>query len=257
MIRKSDVFKFQVLIIHWIREHRHGVMGTVIFHLLLGISLVCMGISEIRTRAEMEIVLDMPAPELIQQVQEELKKQEEIVQQSTDEEVERMLRSLAVNEDVAKNKKVSESHEQVEKYIEQIQEELRGDYGDRYKARKDKNYKEDSLRYQKEKAARALDSLQSTVYVGKSSVSYNIKGRYKTYLPIPIFKCEFGGKVVVTVVVNRKGRVIKAEVVEAESRQDDCLREVAVNAALRSEFNVDEKASERQSGTITYNFVKQ
>ena len=99
--------------------------------------------------------------------------------------------------------------------------------------------------------------LQSTVYVGKSSVSYNIKGRYKTYLPIPVYKCEFGGKIVVAVVVNRQGRVIKAEVVDAESNKDDSLREVAVDAALKSEFNVDEKAPERQTGTITYNFVKQ
>ena len=76
-------------------------------------------------------------------------------------------------------------------------------------------------------------------------------------MPIPIFKCEFGGKVVVNVIVNRKGRVVKAEVVDAESRKDDCLREVAVDAALSSEFNVDENAPERQAGTITYNFVKQ
>ena len=48
-----------------------------------------------------------------------------------------------------------------------------------------------------------------------------------------------------------------AEVVDVESNKDNTLREVAVDAALKSEFNVDEKALERQSGTITYNFVKQ
>ena len=88
-------------------------------------------------------------------------------------------------------------------------------------------------------------------------MSYNIKGRYKTYLPIPVYKCEFGGKVVVAVVVNRQGRVLKAEVVDKESNQDSNLREVAVDAALRSEFNVDASAPERLAGTITYNFVKQ
>ena len=44
---------------------------------------------------------------------------------------------------------------------------------------------------------------------------------------------------------------------DAESNKDDTLREVAADAALKSEFNADEKAPERQSGTITYNFVKQ
>ena len=147
--------------------------------------------------------------------------------------------------------------ERVKEYIEQIQEEIDSDYGGRYRANKNKHYKEDSIRAQRDKKERMLDSLQSTVYVGKSSVSYNIKGRYKTYLPIPVYKCEFGGKIVVAVVVNRQGRVVKAEVVDTESDKDDALREVAVDVALKSEFNADEKAPERQAGTITYNFVKQ
>ncbi len=44
---------------------------------------------------------------------------------------------------------------------------------------------------------------------------------------------------------------------DTESDKDDALREVAVDVALKSEFNADEKAPERQAGTITYNFVKQ
>lgn len=168
-----------------------------------------------------------------------------------------MLRSLAVNEDVVKKNAEPPPHERVKEYIEQIQEEIDSDYGGRYRANKNKHYKEDSIRAQRDKKERMLDSLQSTVYVGKSSVSYNIKGRYKTYLPIPVYKCEFGGKIVVAVVVNRQGRVVKAEVVDTESDKDDALREVAVDVALKSEFNADEKAPERQAGTITYNFVKQ
>ena len=53
------------------------------------------------------------------------------------------------------------------------------------------------------------------------------------------------------------GSIVKAEVVDTESDKDDALREVAVDVALKSEFNADEKAPERQAGTITYNFVKQ
>lgn len=219
--------------------------------------LVCVGISRLDSQQRMEIEIDMPEPEIVQQKQEEQKKKEQILQQSADEEVNEMLRSLAVNEDAVKRNAETQPHERVEEYIEQIQEEIDSDYGGRYRANKNKHYKEDSIRVQRDKKERMLDSLQSTVYVGKSSVSYNIKGRYKTYLPIPVYKCEFGGKIVVAVVVNRQGRVIKAEVVDTESNKDDSLREVAVDAALKSEFNVDEKAPERQTGTITYNFVKQ
>ena len=254
---KNDIYAIRDSLLDWLKEHRHGVMGTVIFHLVLAIFLVCVGISRLDSQQRMEIEIDMPEPEIVQQKQEEQKKKEQILQQSADEEVNEMLRSLAVNEDAVKKNAETQPHERVEEYIEQIQEEIDSDYGGRYRANKNKHYKEDSIRVQRDKKERMLDSLQSTVYVGKSSVSYNIKGRYKTYLPIPVYKCEFGGKIVVVVVVNRQGRVIKAEVVDAESNKDDSLREVAVDAALKSEFNVDEKAPERQTGTITYNFVKQ
>ncbi|MCB6974055.1 MULTISPECIES: energy transducer TonB [Butyricimonas] len=257
MGKRIDFSGLKESLLCWLDEHRHGVMGTVIFHLLVAICLVSMGISQLENHVEMEIELDMPEPEIIQQKQEEIKKKEEVARQSADEEVERMLRSMAVNEDAVKSNEASESHERIEEYINEIQEELRGDYGDRYKAEKNKHFKEDSIRFSRDEKQRLLDSLQSTVYVGKSSVSYNIKGRYKTYLPIPVYKCEFGGKVVVAVVVNRQGRVLKAEVVDKESNQDSNLREVAVDAALRSEFNVDASAPERLAGTITYNFVKQ
>ena len=254
---KNDIYAIRDSLLDWLKEHRHGVMGTVIFHLVLAIFLVCVGISRLDSQQRMEIEIDMPEPEIVQQKQEEQKKKEQILQQSADEEVNEMSRSLAVNEDAVKKNAETQPHERVEEYIEQIQEEIDSDYGGRYRANKNKHYKEDSIRVQRDKKERMLDSLQSTVYVGKSSVSYNIKGRYKTYLPIPVYKCEFGGKIVVAVVVNRQGRVIKAEVVDAESNKDDSLREVAVDAALKSEFNVDEKAPERQTGTITYNFVKQ
>ena len=253
---KNDIYAIRDSLLDWLKEHRHGVMGTVIFHLVLAIFLVCVGISRLDSQQRMEIEIDMPEPEIVQQKQEEQKKKEQILQQSADEEVNEM-RSLAVNEDAVKRNAETQPHERVEEYIEQIQEEIDSDYGGRYRANKNKHYKEDSIRVQRDKKERMLDSLQSTVYVGKSSVSYNIKGRYKTYLPIPVYKCEFGGKIVVAVVVNRQGRVIKAEVVDTESNKDDSLREVAVDAALKSEFNVDEKAPERQTGTITYNFVKQ
>ena len=254
---KNDICVIRDSLLDWLREHRHGVMGTVIFHLVLAIFLVCVGISKLDSQGRMEIELDMPEPEIVQQKQEELKKKEEIARQSADDEVREMLRSLAVNEDAVKKNEGAEAHERVEEYIEQIREEIGGSYGNRYRANKDKHYNEDSIRALRDKKERMLDSLQSTVYVGKSSVSYNIKGRYKTYLPIPVYKCEFGGKIVVAVVVNRQGRVVKAEVVDTESDKDDALREVAVDVALKSEFNADEKAPERQAGTITYNFVKQ
>lgn len=232
-------------------------MGTVIFHLLLAILLLGMEISKVDRHIEMEIVMEAPPPEEVQKKAEEAERKEEIRKKSSDEEVERMLRSIAVNENAPREKKNREAN--VQKYIDEVMDELSSDNpsGSRYKAVQNKDYRRDSLQHAKDRREQQLDSLKSTFYAGESSVSYNLKDRYARYLPIPVFKCEYGGKVVVTISVNRKGIVQKAEVVEPQSHQDDCLRDVAVDAARRSRFNEKPEAPALQTGTITYNFVKQ
>lgn len=234
--------------------HRRGIMGTVIFHLLLGIFLLSMEISRVSVHQEMEIVMEAPDPEEMQKREEEQQKKEEIRQKSAAAEVEKMLRSIAVNENIKKQEQTID----IEKYVDEIREEIsENGEGGRYKADRDKHYKQDSLQNLRDRKEQELDSLKSTFYAGESSVSYNLKDRYARFLPIPVFKCEFGGKVVVEILVNPKGVVQKAVVLEAQSQADDCLWRVAADAALRSRFNVKPDAPALQKGTITYNFVKQ
>lgn len=236
--------------------HRRGIMGTVIFHLLLAIFLLSMEISRVRVHVEMEVVMDSPEPEEILKQQEEQQRKEEIRQQSAAEEVEKMLRSIAVNENAPRQKQSREAD--VQKYVDEIMQELEaeGNSG-KYDAKRDRHYQQDSLQHLRDRREQELDSLKSTFYSGESSVSYNLQDRYARILPIPVFKCEFGGKVVVDIWVNRKGVVQKAVVVEEQSEADDCLWRVAVDAAERSRFNEKPDAPASQRGRITYNFVKQ
>ena len=211
---------FKAYIEKWIIPHRRGIMGTVIFHLVLAIFLLSMEISRIQVHTEMEIVMDTPTPEAVQPE----KRAEASVQQYVDE------------------------------ILKELEEE--GNSG-RYKAQRDKNYQKDSLQNDRDKREQELDSLKSTFYAGESSVSYNLKDRYARFLPIPVFKCEYGGKVVVEILVNPKGVVQKAKILEDQSQSDDCLWRVAADAAKRSRFNEKPDAPALQKGTITYNFVKQ
>lgn len=236
--------------------HRRGIMGTVIFHLLVAIFLLSMEISRIPVPAEIEIIMEVPAPEEIKKAVEEQEKKEEIRKKSSVEAVEQMLRSIAVNENTPEEKKSKKPD--VQKYIDEVMAELEnGENTARYKAQRDKNFQKDSLQNARDRKERELDSLKSTFYSGKSSVSYNLKDRFARVLPIPVFKCEYGGTVVVTIAVDRKGAVQKAEVVKDQSEADDCLWRVATDAAKRSLFNVKPDAPELQVGTITYHFVKQ
>lgn len=240
--------------------HRKGIMGTVIVHLLALIVLLSVQISRMEIPAVIEIVMDLPEPEEIKKALKEKEKKEEIERKTATEEVEQMLRSIAVNENADKSRK-NKPESNVQAYIDEVMAELEngenvGDDG-RYKPKRDKNFLKDSLQNVRDRKEQALDSLKSTFYSGKSSVSYNLKDRYARVLPIPVFKCEFGGTVVVNIAVNPKGAVQKAEVDAAQSQADDCLWRVAADAALKSLFNVKSDAPALQYGTITYHFVKQ
>lgn len=240
--------------------HRKGIMGTVIVHLLALIVLLSVQISRMEVPAAIEIVMALPEPEEIQKAIEEKEKKEEIQRKSAAEEVEQMLRSIAVNENADRSRN-SKPESNVQAYIDEVMAELEsgenvGKDG-RYKPKRDKNFVKDSLQNLRDRREQALDSLKSTFYSGKSSVSYNLKDRYARVLPIPVFKCEFGGTVVVNIAVNPKGAVQKAEVDGAQSQTDDCLWRVATDAAMKSLFNVKADAPALQYGTITYHFVKQ
>lgn len=247
---------FKTHIEKWIIPHRRGIMGTVIFHLTLVIFLLSMEISRVQVHSEMEIVMDSPTPEKVQKKEEEQQRKKEIRQKTSQKEVERMLRSIAVNENAVQSQNRAKVN--VQQYVDEIMKELEEEgRGRRYKAQHDKNYQKDSLQNARDKREQKLDSLKSTFYAGESSVSYNLKDRYARFLPIPVFKCEYGGQVVVEILVNPKGVVQKAVILEEQSQSDDCLWQVAIDAAKRSRFNENSEAPEQQKGTVTYNFVKQ
>lgn len=236
--------------------YRRGIMGTLIFHLLLAIFLLGMKISRLGVHTETEILVEAPETKEIRERQEAEQHKEDVRRRSSAEEVERMLRSIAVNENV---KRHSENREtDVREYVGEILDELheKGE-GGRYKAKRDENFSRDSLQHLRDRSGRELDSLKSVFYSGESSVSYNLKDRFARFLPIPVFKCESGGKVVVEIAVTSRGTVQKAVVVESAFRSDESLWRVAVDAAERSRFNENPNAPALQKGTITYHFVRQ
>lgn len=69
-------------------------------------------------------------------------------------------------------------------------------------------------------------------------------------------KCNEAGKVVVSIEVDRSGRVISATPgVRGTTNNSRCLLEPAKKAALATRFNADDKAPAKQIGKIIYNFT--
>ncbi len=121
-----------------------------------------MEISRIQVHTEMEIVMDTPTPEERQKKRgRAATKKRKFVKKTSQEEVERMLRSIAVNENAVQPEKRAEAS--VQQYVDEILKELEeeGNSG-RYKAQRDKNYQKDSLQNDRDKREQELDSLKST-----------------------------------------------------------------------------------------------
>lgn len=101
------------------------------------------------------------------------------------------------------------------------------------------------------------DSIGSEVYTGDSNITYYLEGRYHRSLPVPVYLTQYGGKVVVDIVVNRQGIVISAEPQKSSASRNDQLYLYAKAAASRTVFNADPNAPEQQRGTIHYTFIAQ
>ena|SRR5690554_3969056 len=87
----------------------------------------------------------------------------------------------------------------------------------------------------------------------KTSVSYSLVDRQHYRLPIPIYTCIEGGKVVINIKVDPQGKVLEADVNKKSSNNlNGCLVDNAIQYALKSRFNPGTPSV--QVGTITYLF---
>ncbi|MBL4662238.1 MAG: hypothetical protein JKY22_01440, partial [Flavobacteriaceae bacterium] len=101
-------------------------------------------------------------------------------------------------------------------------------------------------------AKKELSKTKPATINRKTTTSYHLKGRDKISLPIPVYTCDKGGKIVITIEVNEMGKVVKTSYNKAASTTSNgCLIESAINYANRSKFSAS-KIKKKQLGTITY-----
>lgn len=100
----------------------------------------------------------------------------------------------------------------------------------------------------------ADETIEVPGYGGPSVKSYTLDGRKAVNLKIPAYRCYGEGEVTVIISVNPAGQVIKADVKEDVSSDDECLRNFAVRAARLSRFSSDHDAQDITLGEIVYSF---
>lgn len=102
-----------------------------------------------------------------------------------------------------------------------------------------------------------LSKSESASVNKKTTISYQLINRKKLHLPNPVYTCDRGGKVVISIEVDALGKVIKTAYNEAASTTTNgCLIESALHYANSSKFTTKAGKS-KQIGTITYLFPGQ
>lgn len=107
-----------------------------------------------------------------------------------------------------------------------------------------------------------IDKIKSENNIGTGSGTrnnfgngYNLNGRKAIVKPLPEYKCNEQGKVTVQIVVDKSGNVLEAKTgVKGTTNMSKCLLDASKEASLKTKWQSDENAPERQIGTIYYNF---
>lgn len=91
----------------------------------------------------------------------------------------------------------------------------------------------------------------------KTTISYRLVDRKAMDLPNPVYTCDAGGKIVISIEVNASGRVTKANYNQTLSTTTNgCLIDAALSYAQEARFNTKADKPE-QMGTISYLFPGQ
>lgn len=243
-----------------------GILGTVIIHLLAGIIFMSFKLTELKTVIKKVDKFEIEFSQL-----EETKAAEKAPEPPPPTTVENILYDDVEMLNIARNlSSRSEVRIDPNEYIDQVKDELiqTGRLGvDNYLDRQGGNAtanEEDHVavinREEENREEEKPDNARKMAanYQGPTRIYYDLKGRDHVYLPIPIYKCQGSGKVVLVIEVNQRGHVENAQISQGESNtSDECLIETAVSTALASRFEPDLSAPKTQKGTLTYIFVAQ
>jgi hypothetical protein len=235
-----------------IQENATGILGTVAFHLVLIAVFLAIKISTEKSLLESLIILEF----------EEDPTEEELNLEEPDPEFEEKLAHFL--EEPASNVPVNMARQidrelSTEEYLKELEEDLESNRPEEYEEMQERLKElEEMEREELSMEAEDIHEQEPAVYEGPTNIYYDLEFRYHLKLPVPVYKCEGAGLIEVKIVVDQRGRVIKAETDKpGDTANEICLAEAAIIAARKTRFNADYDAPPNQIGTITYHFIAQ
>ena len=236
--------------VSWIYDNRVGLCVTIIVYLVMSIVFVSAKIGASKRAVNETMYIDLGAVELIS---EELERLKEEVRKKSDVDW-RSVRNLSSNENALNENLEDEKGTDVSELnaaAEAIEKERRANQEAYERGLREAN----SIGKNPTKGESDKEQ-KDTKRKGSVTVSFSFKDpiRYSRHLVKPAYRCEGGGEVVVSVVVNQRGEIISASVI---SGGDECMRQTAIESARNSRFDINNAAPAKQQGTITYIFIPQ
>ena len=255
------------------KNKRNGIIGTILFHALLLLSFLFMGLTyRIPPPPEEGISINFgfndKGSEEIQPEDNALESNpiiEEVIQESVEVEQE-IITQESIETEVIEIPKEAKKEKEPEKEPEKKQEEIIVEKVEPvvnkkalYTGNKKSKKQSDGNKNQKGNQGLIEGDINSTQYegggIGVDGLAYQLWGRNVSYKAKPIYKVQLEGKVVVEITVDQLGNVINAiSGVKGSTTLNEQLLKRAKEAALKTKFSAKESAPSRQQGKIIYNF---
>ncbi len=230
------------------KDNNAGLYLTISFHLIVLIIFLSYSINSV-IQEESSFLLDFSKQE---QIEEEIAEQE--MKESVSRELDELIaqanspRNVIVDANSPLRDDRNSNPSRLYQEAEDLQRKLDAN---KLETEKYLNNNEEAVPVYKE------TPIEESSYKGPSVISYRLDNRKAVSLPIPAYKCVGGGDVTVSIIVNQRGYVKTAKILEPVSSPDKCLQEYALKAAKRSRFTSSSTAPDRQAGDIVYRFIAQ
>lgn len=237
------------------RRNIYGIMGTIIFHILLFLAFILADVDMKGNVRDEEILIEFP--DIIPEPEIEEPEQQEEETSDVQDMQEANQTNVASNRLASENTTTSSEDFFDEQYLEEVEAAKRLVADVNNQISKKIIDIEDIQMPAETTEGMERDSIKNIIYVGESNIVYYLDNRYHVSLQNPLYLAQGGGKVIVDIVVDQRGRVIEAKPQKNRRIRDEQIYLYAEAAALRTIFNADNSAPSRQKGSIHYTFIAQ
>ncbi len=234
----------------------NGILGTVVFHLVIVVIIMATKLSSVKNHDEQSILIefdDNVTEEEFLAMTKSLQMHESYL---SEVESGQTSRNIAVN--ISEERPVPDqfrdfSSQQISELDQRVSEIL-----DNAADGIMPEPKQPEIVFEKPDDILQLESNNDEPYTGPTTITYELSGRTHLRMPVPVYKCPDGGIVKVNISVDQQGRVISANIDGTPGNFNEiCIFEMAIEAATGSRFDRNVDAPTVQSGTITFYFQKQ